>query len=223
MKQRTVGWRGFILIGLTGVALVFLLGFIFGVAAGAAYPEAPLSPLFLDGLAAAGGWVAGIGAFAAAAVALWLDEGRRRDDAPSLKVVQDYHQEEGWTAQLISAGRRPIRIAGLKLVAGDPQLYASLPPRMFKEYPLPATISYAESIQLKMDHNFNYHFLHASERITTSERVRDLRLVVITTLSEESYELPAELLRWLRERLGKNEAQIQELRKQGFFGGTLDD
>lgn len=177
------------------VGFAFLLGLSFGLGDSHAKFIAETVPV----LSMLGGWVSGIGALAAVLTTLWLADKQRREDVENLRVsvrraITDT-AEGGWfiAVRITSDGKRPVKVTSLSVHSPHANKYLHVARFCLGSDPLPASMTYGDSISLHLTPGFDREineFVHRHCR----GRAEDLKFVVSTTLHEFSGSIHKNLL-----------------------------
>ncbi|MDH4581427.1 hypothetical protein E8F20_05995 [Pseudomonas sp. BN415] len=134
-----------------GIAIVSIfalfLSFAFGLSFGASTDSSTFVDYWLPVLSMAGGWVSGIGAFAAVGVSLWLARRQALDEAENIDASIMWGTTGGppfLMVSVINKGRRPANIRSAVIYGdGAPMIYLN----KFDagSSPMPTFLNYGES------------------------------------------------------------------------------
>ncbi|KRP59080.1 hypothetical protein [Pseudomonas trivialis] len=178
-------WAFLLLVFITVIGFVFLLGLSFGLSNNRDKFITETVPV----LSMLGGWVAGIGALAAVLTTLWLADKQRREDVESLRVsvrsAITNTGEEGWFIALgiTSDGKRPVKVTGVSVQSPHARNYLHIHQFWLGSHPLPAAMTYGDSISLHLTPGFDRQINRYVEQYCRGN-ASGLKFVVSTTLHE---------------------------------------
>lgn len=138
---------------------------------------------FVPNWGSLGDWVAGLGAFAAIAVALWQFHIQRKEDVEDLFIDQVQHRDR-WRVSIVSKGKRPARVQWVGFYSRKVDTVLPIKSFIFHgdNVSLPLTLGYAENIDFITKPEL---FLDlALNAVMTFDELGDLEIHVKTTLGE---------------------------------------
>lgn len=140
-------------------------------------------------LGSAGDWVSGLGALAAAAIAIYLADKQRRENAAKMDINQ-YITNDNFTIDLISIGEKPAIVRGIYI--REPRLrkqaMISRPPIMTAGA-IPTRFEYGDFQRLTIDKSLYLDVALEVEHELGKKQFDGLELVIGTSTAEFKAEL----------------------------------
>lgn len=184
-----------IVIAVLGLPIAFTGGIVFSLSVN--FEENPAKYL-KELMGSTGDWVSGLGALAAAAVAVYLADRQRRDDLPNLGVsVHEFYE-----FSLVNYGRLPIEVSGLWLFLtskyGDFELGHDLDEGRQEK----TTLGFGETATFRYR---DHLMLNAANwaHVACNRDLRAISLVVATPVKAFKFPLPNHFAEQLNEELRK--------------------
>ncbi|WP_454696696.1 hypothetical protein [Achromobacter aegrifaciens] len=106
-------WRALAFLGLIGGVLIALISASLGWAAGASGTIVDYRSTWLPLFDAMGGWVSGIGTFAAVCATVWFSLRQRADEQPRITVSVGSYGPSGLTLSIVNHGKLPAYVTGV--------------------------------------------------------------------------------------------------------------
>lgn len=140
-------------------------------------------------LGSAGDWVSGLGALAAATIAIYLADKQRRDNSARMEINQ-YFTEDNFTIDLISVGEKPATVRGIYIRSPRlrKQAMISRPP-ILKSNAIPARFEYGDVQRLTIDKSIYLEIALEIEHELGQKEFRGLQLVIGTSTVEFKVDL----------------------------------
>lgn len=163
------------------IPAVFVIGFVFAFFAGiyiglVSSSQVKPAEFVSEVIGSVGDWVSGLGALAAAVIAIYLADRQRKESLPELNINQ-HADHKGISIDVVSVGGRGVSILGIYLRSQKLDRRSSLADR--DEFPKRLEFGEMHSLFIgtHMCDSIRYHFSGNSDRCETP----DLEIVVETS------------------------------------------
>ncbi|EKY4111163.1 hypothetical protein ACYTSK_21895 [Pseudomonas aeruginosa] len=132
----------------------------------------------ITALGSVGDWVSGLGALAAAIIAICLADKQRRDNSARMEINQHF-TEDNFTIDLISVGEKPATVRGIYIRSPRlrKQAMISRPP-ILKPNAIPARFEYGEVHRVSIDKSDYLKVSREIEHELGQKEFRGLQLVI---------------------------------------------